>query len=587
LHRPYKKVTVMPVSNLGKFRVSSSIERTHEGLHVANGRTGLSWLDNLWLAASLLFALAVLLRLVDLTSLPRWDEMWTLLSARGWLRDGVPRIGEGAYERAELYTILMAWLLKLFGDSLVVVRLSSILFGSLLVVAVFVWTDAVAGRAAAWVTGLFVALDPLSIEMSVYARFYALQALAFWLGAIGVYALATGQVTGTWRWIAVAGGTALSLLCAAYVQITTLMGIVGLGVWIVGVALFSDWTRRHYHSSRFWILLGVLALAGGLAAVAILVSDFGAAIVSRYLSRYLSVPLTVIQHGNEPWFYHLHLIERYPTLWPVLPFVALIAVAARPGPSLWALCVFAAVLVLLSFGGQKSWRYLFVAMPFLFLIWAIALTSLWRLLRDRVAAATATVLQPLSPGLRPLLGWALIAGSFAFLVVANGSTARTVLRPFGFQLEQGFTPDFPRVVDTLEPYVRDAGVVLSSNELLMLYYLDRVEVVVSKERLGDLPDVEFQRDSRTGLPVISRPESLDLIMDCYSDGVLVTDTMKGWRSPNVIDDATSDLIARRMTPIELPDRSRVKAFYWQTTRGGEVPSRCAAIHGKIGPDRAS
>jgi 4-amino-4-deoxy-L-arabinose transferase-like glycosyltransferase len=189
----------MPVSNLGKFRVSSSIERTHEGLHVANGRTGLSWLDNLWLAASLLFALAVLLRLVDLTSLPRWDEMWTLLSARGWLRDGVPRIGEGAYERAELYTILMAWLLKLFGDSLVVVRLSSILFGSLLVVAVFVWTDAVAGRAAAWVTGLFVALDPLSIEMSVYARFYALQALAFWLGAIGVYALATGQVTGCRR----------------------------------------------------------------------------------------------------------------------------------------------------------------------------------------------------------------------------------------------------------------------------------------------------------------------------------------------------------------------------------------------------
>jgi hypothetical protein len=162
---------------------------------------------------------------------------------------------------------------------------------------------------------------------------------------------------------------------------------------VIGVALLSDWARRHYDSSRFWVLLGALALAGGVAVVAFLASDFGAAM----LSRYLHVPLTVVQHGDEPWLYHLHLIERYPTLWPIVPFLALIAVAARPGPSLWALCVFAASFFLLSFGGWKSWRYLFFAMPFLFLIWAIALVSVWPSLRNIVVAAIPAVLQPLSP----------------------------------------------------------------------------------------------------------------------------------------------------------------------------------------------
>ena len=37
------------------------------------------------------------------------------------------------------------------------------------------------------------------------------------------------------------------------------------------------------------------------------------------LERYLETPLTVIQHRGDEWFYHLHLIERYPTLWPIFP----------------------------------------------------------------------------------------------------------------------------------------------------------------------------------------------------------------------------------------------------------------------------
>ena len=60
---------------------------------------------------------------------------------------------------------------------------------------VFLW-DAVADRSAAWSSGRFLALASTSIELSQFARFYALHALTFWYGAIGMYALTAGRPGG-------------------------------------------------------------------------------------------------------------------------------------------------------------------------------------------------------------------------------------------------------------------------------------------------------------------------------------------------------------------------------------------------------
>jgi hypothetical protein len=297
----------------------------------------------------------------------------------------------------------------------------------------------------------------------------------------------------------------------------------------------------------------------------------------------LLVPLTVIQHQGEIWYYHLHLIERYPTLWPVFPFLALIAVAARPRPSVFALCVFGVVFVLFSLAGHKSFHLLFFALPFLFVVWATALASIWAVLRDTVMAATDWVAGHVGPGWQQPLRWALIAGSLAFLLLANGSTARTILRPLGIHLGEGFSAAWPAAVDQLEPRVRAADVVLTSHELHMLYYLGRADIVVSKERLAESADTEFARDHRTGLPVISRPESLELILDCYPSGVLVTDTIKGWRAPTVIDDQTANLIVARTNPVELPAGSKLMAFQWQTSVDDAPPAACAAIPGFNAP----
>jgi hypothetical protein len=50
----------------------------------------------------------VLIRIPGLEDFPRNDELYTVLAARGWLSDGVPRIGDGVYDRAPLFTLTTA-----------------------------------------------------------------------------------------------------------------------------------------------------------------------------------------------------------------------------------------------------------------------------------------------------------------------------------------------------------------------------------------------------------------------------------------------------------------------------------------------
>lgn len=530
-------------------------------------------LSSIWAAAILLMVLAILVRLIDLSQLARFDELYTLLAARGWLSDGVPRIAEGTYSRAQLYTMFVAWWLKLFGDSLVVARLPSVLFGSLLAVAVFLWTNAVAGRAAAWISGLFVAFASISIEMSQFARFYTLHALTFWLGATGVYTLTSGQGAAGSRQLVLGVGTALSLFCALYLQILTMIGIVALALWLGIVVILPAIERRYQSSGRYWTVLGAVLLVTVFAAAMVLTSDFG----QKLLLKYLETPLTVIQHRGAFWFYHLLLIERYPTLWPIFPFLALIAVAACPKPSIFAICIFGVAFTLVSFAGQKSLRYVYFALPFLFVVWAIALVRVWGVLRDAVLEATNRVVGHIGPGWRGPLRAGLIVASIAFLLLSNGSSARTLLRPLGVHLGEGFSANWPVAVPQLEPWVQEADVVLTSHELHMLYYLGRADIVVGKARLAEFAEADFARDPRTGLPVVSKPESLELILACYPTGVLVTETIKGWREPVVIDDRAANLIVSRMTPIDLPARSQLRAFRWEGSTSRPSPTACANI----------
>lgn len=528
-----------------------------------------------------LFVGSLLIRLIDLGAPPQFDEMYTVLAAQGWLVHGEPRIAEGVYDRAELYTLIVAWFFRWFGESVVVARIPSVIAGSLLVVAVFLWTRSAAGSLAAWIAALFVALTPNSIQVSQFARFYALQGLVFWMATIGVYYLYTRRFD-PWTAIPLAIACGLGFLFALHLQVLTAIGLVGVLLWLalaVGVPALLSLRAR---PAAFWGTIAALVL---LAAVALGVAIFSG-LLEALVHKYRYTPLHAAPVRNQIWFYHLALVERYASLWPLFPVAALLAIATTPRAALFCLSVFLPGFVLLSFGGMKQLKYLCFLMPFLFVIWAIALAELFAFLREGVVSITDRALQAIAPNLpRRLSRYVLVAGCIVFLIVSNGAPARTLLLPFGIQLTpEGAPVDWAAARETLQPWVDQASIVLTNDELAILYYLGRYDVTVSGSRLSEIEGgQEFSRDGRTGRPVVSSPESVELIMACFPNGLLLTNTSK-WRDPAQLDNQTADVIERYAEPIEMPKGSRIVAFAWEKPDIAVPPDACAPLSGLRAPE---
>ena len=113
---------------------------------------------------AVLAAVALGARLVLLNQNPHEDELTQLLAARSVLADGTLTIDGGQpYDRAWVYTYLVAGALRIAGESLISGRIPAALFGTLLVLALFSWLRAPAGRVGAWVAALLLVFSPISL----------------------------------------------------------------------------------------------------------------------------------------------------------------------------------------------------------------------------------------------------------------------------------------------------------------------------------------------------------------------------------------------------------------------------------------
>jgi hypothetical protein len=523
--------------------------------------------QGLWLGIILLLLLAVSVRVIDLDRLPVTDELYTTLAARGWLHEGEPRIAEGIYTRAQLYTLLLAGWLGAFGEDVVSARTLSLVAGSLLVVAVFAWTRLVAGNLAGWIAGLFVALAPLSVQISQFARFYALHALVFWLVAIAAYALVAGRLPLRAKvWVAL--GSVLGLLLATHLQILTLFGLAGLGLWLL-LAVAIPWLRGLSPQGRGVVLLTAAGLAL-IAGAALLLSG----VAEELLRRYRWSPLWNRAHLNEFWYYHVFFVERYPTLWSLTPLAILLAVIHRPRPAIFCTCIFVVAFVLLSFGGMKDYRYLFFALPFLFILWAIALAKAFDYMYPWLLSAIDRVLRRLAPYLpnRPVRA-GLIAAGVVFLIACNGGVVKALMLFAGVHLvsgEEGLgmtdslrRTDWEVAKPFLEREVDQASIVLTSRDMHFLYYLGDYDFIVSSNRLSETGGEEFSIDPRTGLPVVSTAESINTILECYPDGLIVVEAGQ-WRFRPAVSDEVADAIEAASQPLAgVPPEAQIKAFEWQ------------------------
>ena len=536
---------------------------------------------DLWVGVVLLLLLSVILRLIDLDRLPVTDELYTSLAAQGWLHEGEPRIGDGIYPRAQLYTLLLGGWFAVFGESIVSARLLSVVAGTLLVIAVFVWTRSAAGTLAAWIAGLFVAMEPMSVQISQFARFYALHALIFWLASIGVYSLVAGRLSPRGR-VLVALGVGVGFPLAAHLQLLTLIGLLGLGVWLLLAVAIPRLRALDRQRRRT-----VLAVAAGLiliSAGALLAFN----VVDPLLHRYRSAPLWNREHHNEFWFYHVFFVERYPTLWSLTPLAILVAAIHRPRVASFCTCIFVVGFVLLSFGGMKDERYMFFCLPFLFVLWGIALARGFELLYPWVLKRTDRVVRRLAPYLprRPVRAGLLGAG-LIFLIAANGGMVKALMLFTGTHLVAGEggaamtsklrRTDWAAARPALERWIDQASVVLTSRDVHFLYYLGDYDFVVSRNRMSEINGREFDRDPRTGRPVVTEPASLRLIVDCYPSGLIVVE-VGHWRDPSAVSDKLADAIEAATTPItEIPPESQLKAFRWQHPADRPRPADCAAL----------
>lgn len=503
----------------------------------------------------LLTGLALVVRLPGFDHVAWFDELYHVFAARNWLVEGEFRIGEGTYSRASLFTVLTAFFFAGFGESLEVARLPSLLAGTALVPIVFLWVRREADGRAAWLAAILLGLSAEAIEISQFARFYALHGLLFWLAAIGTYELVL-RPGGAVRTSLL--GLAILTACASalHFQITTLIGLAGLGCWIVlvrGAPLLAK-------SPLGWVWGLLTVLAALVVVLLVLQSELG----QWLLDLYLVAPLWTQENQGMFWYYHRYFLINYPSIWPLTALAVIIGLSYRPKPVVFCACIFTIIFAFQSFGAVKGPRIIYYAMPFLFVLWAVAISCIWPALQRGLHEVVEGALHALGirRALRPLM-WGVLALIFTSVVFANLASLKTVTKVAGLTLPgQESRGDWRAAADELTPWLAEADVVMSTEELMALYYLGRHDVLVSNSRLAETAEgTEFTIDHRTGHPIVSTPESVGLIVDCYEDGLIVS-SESHWRIPWALNDEVADFIEAHTERLRL-NAQGIHAYVWQ------------------------
>ena len=518
-----------------------------------------------WLAPLALFLLALAAFTANLGHPPRFDELYHVLGARGYLADGQPSIADGVYERVELFTISVALLFDWFGESLAVGRLPGMVSVAALVVALFLWLREVAGPLPAWLAAAAFLLSPFAVGVAQDIRFYGPHALLFWIGAVATYTGIDGSrrtwpVVKSWRRMSALAMAALAFLGALYLQEITLIGLGGVAIWAIcqspGQELVA-WLRRRPS-------LGLLSVGLGVVVVA---AASGLPVWSELARQYRWTPDWNASRQDQFWYYHQWLVLYYPTLWPLTPIAALVAIPRWPQPAFFCVTVFGVAFIAHSFAGQKALLYLFYAFPFLFALWGMAVARLLDPIARFVMARAHDTTGQLGVSAVPGAATVLAVGALSFGLLANAATIRTVALLAGFTMP----PELPEarwatVAAALRDDIDRTSILVTTNELHALYFLGRHDLLISPSRLSQLPQhgedaVEFSHDPRTGSPVISTVASVELVMDCLPDGLLVTEDAR-WRQPAHLGDDVAEAIVRRAERVPLAAGTGLRAYRW-------------------------
>jgi hypothetical protein len=515
------------------------------------------------IASLFVCAFALLLFSINLDRPPHPDELHHALAAKGLLETGRPALAEGEYWRGMAHTRMVAVSYAIFGHGLASARIPSVVLEALVAVVLFLWVRREAGTLAAWLTAVLFVTSPFTVEIAQFSRFYALQTLLFVLGAACFYYALIAAVALPWRLLP--GAIAVGLLTlATSVQITTLVGILGIAVWAAGIL-----TRRVFLdpavSSRVRKIAGAAIVVLGLLVV---LANALTGVLESVWEQYQSLPLHAAGRADQFWFYYLRLLLFYPTLWTLVGVLAIFAVLNSPRIAWLAIAIFSVGFLVMSFAPWRATRYLSFALPFLAVLWGIGLAQLGSMLRGHVIATRTRLAETLALPPRLSSAAAAVAMAVALVIFTLGNPfwlrTASVIGNVALPGEEPAT-DWRLARDALASWVANADIMITTEELGAIYFLGRSDIRFSPSKLAEIPAdqrFEFGIDPRTGRPIITKPESVARLVECFPSGFVVG-PIKNWGDPNLISDDIQAIIRRHAEPIEVPRQSYLYAWGWK------------------------
>ena len=517
-----------------------------------------------------LFCSSVLILALNNAGAMTFDEFYHFLAARSWAENGTLAIGDGAYLRGSLFTKALGVVFAYFGESINVARIVPVLGGIAWALIVFLWSRFFLGRFIAWIAVMMFIFSNVFLGLSTYIRFYSWHGFfVFSAFALGTLYLSQSRKNIYSNFILILA--IVSILLAYHLQESTLIAIVAFSCFLI--LFYHDFIKKIlvaiFTDKRYLFLSFSL-----LTAIAIVCYSFD--IPQIIWTKYSHSALWATKISKT--VYHWYFKTNYPLLWSIFPMTAVWAAVYRPPYGLACAVIFSVCFLLHSFAGMRDIRYLAYALPFFFIIGSIAVVGAIKSLKAAISVTDYKYLKSYLTlhGLTlPIISFVTFI-TFSFAIIVNDGFRDAYDVMLGKNSTMG--ADWSAYSQDLKRLANSVDVVVVTYSVAGIYFIGDIDFVMSPTIIMETDtQEEFGYDSRIGRRVISSLDSLKLIMECYSSGLIVVDQRR-WGDPLLgTDSTTNKFLIENTSPVSLVDDKTLHAFTWKKEISTGNQSDCARI----------
>lgn len=505
-----------------------------------------TWVGSL-IGGALVALLLVLMARKVIDHVPLYDELLHILSARELIASGKPAIADGLYERAQIFTRLVALSFQQFGSTPVTARLPALGFAVALLLLMSTWVARRAGTLAGVASAVVLCLVPATLELAVFARFYTFHAFVIALMGILCYEASLSTRSAMFRTVA---GVAVLFLAALGLHLQE-TSIIAVGAFIAGLAavVVSDrWAEVYSFLRRY-------PLQVAFAAVVLVTLGLAGAHVLGLAKRLSEAPQWASYATHKPQYYLFGFSDTMPLFWPVFPFVIVGALYFERRLAIFCLTMFVLTFLVHSVAAQKSVRYIYYALPFFCVVWGCGIAGLCSYVRSPVIGSQA------SSGLRfacTLLGVVTmllisLEGQKALKTAAGKLKTHEVL---SYAVEADWGPAVP----TLKPLAAVASKLVTSNAMKSIYYLGGYDYELNASIVDETNSGrEFGRDERTGRQAIGTAASMQKVLDMPGDKLIVLE-QETLNLDSGVSSAALNVVKDHCKRVELPASAEISAW---------------------------